>query len=306
MSPRLLKEEHGGQWTKRIDLLDEDRLQKLSPQTVEILKKIVEEETYPKKIADDLGTHEQKVYYHVRKLEDMDIIEPTRKEQKGGALCKFYRARAEAFGFDLGEGWSKANIGFKIPDKLLLFFSDFVKNGTFKGSVVVGSPEEHGPFMTSARDGHYAVQLGIFLGNLCDLEERFVVKLDTEVEAEGSYDRNLMLVGGPMTNMVTRDLNEGLKVRFDWDNRWKIASEITGKEYTSENIGLIAKTQESGQGRILVAGRDFRGTKTSIIAITQNHDKVLDGYEPGNDFYRVVKGLDRDGDGKTDEIEILE
>jgi len=160
--------------------------------------------------------------------------------------------------------------------------------------------------MTASRDGHYAVQLGLFLGGFCDLEERFVVKLDTEVKAEEALDRNLIVIGGPITNTVSRDLNEDLDVRFDWEKTWKIVSDRTGNSYSDENLGLIAKIEKNGHKRILLSGLDFEGTKTCILAATQQPEKVFDGYTRGEEFYRVIKGLDRDGDGKTDDIEILE
>ncbi|KXA88505.1 hypothetical protein AKJ57_06830, partial [candidate division MSBL1 archaeon SCGC-AAA259A05] len=114
------------------------------------------------------------------------------------------------------------------------------------------------------------------------------------------------LVGGPITNTVSRDLNEKLKVNFDWDKTWKIVSEKTGKEYLGDNLGLIAKIRENGHVWILLSGLDFKGTKTCIIAITQKYEKILRDYEGREEFYRVIRGLDRDGDGKTDDIEILE
>lgn len=307
MSNKLLKEEEGEYWVKDAQLLDEEKLQTLSPKTVEILKKVSEEETYPKRIADQLGIHEQKVYYHIKKLEDLDLIEVSKKERKGGALCKFYRATSKAFAFDLDGGWNKIKPKkLDVSDRLLSFLSEFTEGGKFHGSIVVGSPKEHGPFMTSARDGHYAVQLGIFLGNFCDLENRFVVKLDTEVKAEDALDRHLLLIGGPITNTISRDLNENLKVKFDWEKTWKIVSEVTGNEYSGENLALIAKIQESDHSRILISGLDFKGTKTGIIALTQYYDEILEDYDENEEFYRVIKGLDRDGDGKTDDIEILE
>ena len=44
------------------------------------------------------------------------------------------------------------------------FFKEFIDNGIFDGKIVVGSPQPHGPFKTSARDGHYAAHLALFLG----------------------------------------------------------------------------------------------------------------------------------------------
>ncbi len=308
MSDKLLREEEGSHYVKDIKLLDEEKLKNLNSQTVRVLEEFARERSYPKMVADRLDMHEQKVYYHVKKLEEAGLIEVYKREKAGGALCKFYRPTSEAFGFSLTDDWKKVRMDkLDVSGTILDFFAEFVEGGTFQGSIVVGSPKEHGPFMTSARDGHYAVQLGMFLGNFCDLENRFVVKLDTEVKAEGAHERNLMMIGGPITNMVTRDLNEDLDVRFDWEGKtWRIVSDATGADYMEDNLGLIAKVHEGDYARILLSGLDFEGTKSCILGITQNYEEILEDYEPGQEFYRVIRGLDRDGDGKTDDIEILE
>lgn len=308
MSDKLVREEEGSHYVKDIKLLDEEKLKNLNSQTVRVLKEFARERGYPKMAAEELDMHEQKVYYHVKKLEEAGLIEVYKREKAGGALCKFYRPTSEAFGFGLTDDWKKVRMDkLDVSGTILDFFSEFVEDGVFQGSIVVGSPKEHGPFMTSARDGHYAVQLGIFLGNFCDLENRFVVKLDTEVKAEGAHERNLMMIGGPITNMVTRDLNEDLDVGFDWEEKtWRIVSDVTGKDYKEENLGLIAKVHEGDFARVLLSGLDFEGTKSCILGITQNYEEILEDYEPGQEFYRVIRGLDRDGDGKTDDIEILE
>lgn len=308
MSARLLVEEEDGYKTKEIELTDANGIKNLGPQALLILKKLAKNSTYPKKLAEDLGIHEQKIYYYIRKLEDAGLLKIRKKEKKGGAVCKFYEPTAEAFGVNLTENWNAIKgKSSPISGKLTSFFSEFIdERGIFAGSIVVGSPKKHGPFMTSARDGHYAVQLGIFLGKLCGLEDRFVVKLDTEVKSEDATDRNLMLVGGPITNTISRDVNEKLTVGFDWDRTWRITSKRTNKEYRGENLGLIAKIKDGDYVRMLFSGLDFKGTKTCIIAITQNHNEILNDYESDEEFYRIIKGLDRDGDGKTDDIEILE
>ncbi len=307
MTERLIKEKNGDLWMKDVKILEEEKIDSLSSKTLVVLESIVEEESYPKRIAEKLDIHEQRVYYHIKKLKDSGLIEVSREERRGGALCKFYRPVAGAFAFNIDREWSRSmRNDLSVESEVLDFFSEFIGSGTFRGSMVVGSPKEHGPFMTAARDGHYAVQLGLYLGGFCDSENRFVVKLDTEVKAEKALDRDLILVGGPITNTVSRDLNENLEVGFDWEKTWKITSDVTANTYSDENIGLVAKVHDGDHVRILLSGLDFEGTKTCILGVTQQPDKVLGGYKKGEDFYRVIRGLDRDGDGKTDDIEVLE
>ncbi len=304
---KIVKEDGGQLYSKEIKVLGSDDAGAVTEKTLEVLRSIEKEGAYPKKIAEKLDIHEQKVYYHIEKLKEAGLVEVVKEERRGGALCKIYRPSADSIGFMVNDEWNKSRgSDLKVPEEALNFFNEFVSDESFSGSIVVGSPREHGPFMTASRDGHYAVQLGLFLGGFCDLEERFVVKLDTEVKAEEALDRNLIVIGGPITNTVSRDLNEDLDVRFDWEKTWKIVSDKTGNSYSDENLGLIAKIERNGHKRILLSGLDFEGTKTCILAATQQPEKVFDGYTRGEEFYRVIKGLDRDGDGKTDDIEILE
>ncbi len=308
MTEKILKQKNNTNYTKNIKLLDDNKLKNLNQKTIQVLKQIAKHQTYPKHIAKTLDMHEQKIYYHVKKLEEAGLIKVYKTEKTGGALCKFYKPTSEAYGFTLDNNWTET----KIPqagtsEKIQNFFQEFIEKEKFQGSIVVGSPKEHGPFMTSARDGHYAVQLGLFLGKYTDLENRFVVKLDTEVKAENALDRHLMMVGGPITNIISRDLNDSLDVKFDWEEKtWEIVSDITDDRYSEENIGLIAKIWQNEHARILLSGLDFKGTKTCIIGITQYYDQILENYKQGEEYYKVIKGLDRDGDGKTDDIKILE
>jgi len=46
--------------------------------------------------------------------------------------------------------------------------------------------------------------------------------------------------------------------------------------------------------------------RCSILGLTRFADDVLDGFTPGEDFYRVVAGQDRDGDGRLDAVSVLE
>ena len=195
----------------------------------------------------------------------------------------------------------------KISPKLKDFFSDFIKAGNFDGSVVVGSPLPHGPHLTEAQDGHYAIHLAMFLGNFCSLKRnQFAVKLDTEIKAEKKQNRNMILIGGPVTNIICTELNKKMKANFEWDKSWHVNA---NRRYFNETTGIIAKIKnpwDEGKAIIVLAGVRFIGTKACIIALTQHYEKVLEKFDKHKDFYCVVNGLDRDGDGQLDDIEILE
>src|SRR5947208_16844974 len=90
------------------------------------------------------------------------------------------------------------------------------RDGVFDESIVVGSPYTHGPFNTTARDSPYAVELGFFLGRLFAPRKGLVVRLDTEVKALGAGKEGMILVGGPVANIIAMDLNPPLAVNLDW------------------------------------------------------------------------------------------
>ena len=82
-----------------------------------------------------------------------------------------------------------------------------------------------------------------------------------------------------------------------------------GNEYNGDTDGLIAKINnpwDETKKIILLSGRSFEGTKSCILALTQKYDEILKGFDKNRDFYRVIRGLDKDGDGKVDDIKILE
>jgi len=63
---------------------------------------------------------------------------------------------------------------------------------------------------------------------------------------------------------------------------------------------------ESGAVIVLLSGLHAVGTMAAILGLTHFAEDVLEGYSPGEDFYRVVAGQDRDGDGRLDAVSILE
>ncbi len=304
---QLVKKEKGKKISEPIMILSnpETAFRKLNKNSLKILKMLAKKPMYASELSKELKIHEQKIYYYLNSLKEGGLIKVTREETKRGAVVRYFSPSANAFGFEIKSKKMK-----EIEDeKFISFFQEFIGSGVFDGSLVVSAAFSHGPYLTSARDGHYAVQLGFYLGKYCDLPKKFVVKLDTEIKAERKEDRNLILIGGPTVNILTNELNKKLKIKFEWNKKWVLKSEFTGKKYDDEDIALIAKITNpwnKDKKIILLSGLKFEGTKTSIIAITQYFNKVLKKYEQGKDFYCLIKGLDRDGDGKTDDIKVIE
>src|SRR5207244_6817063 len=163
-----------------------------------------------------------------------------------GGTARLYHSSSPAFGIEMGWGQSqldfqnRANYEHRHARR---FFNDYIINNSFKGLIVVGAPDPHGPYRSSARDGHYAVHLAFFLGHVTNaVPSEFIVKLDVDAKAEKMLTgNNLISIGGPGTNIVTAEFNRYLPVRFDEKNFWSGLVDWWGKRYSLDNHGLIAK-----------------------------------------------------------------
>jgi DNA-binding transcriptional ArsR family regulator len=316
----LLHEENRIQKVKEIAVIKDPQKLKmiLNRLSWKILVMLSEKEMYPLEIARKLGIHEQKVYYHIRKLAKAGAITVAKEEEKKGAIAKYYKTVSSAFGIELPQEYK---IIRKLPligidEQIQKFFKEFIgKDGAFEGKIVVGSPTPHGPFKTSARDGHYAAYLTFFLGQFAKMPEEFAIKLDVDVKAEKEEKNNLILVGGPGTNLLTQELNEYLPIRFNMQPSEQgflfggLVSRKTANVYTADAVGLIAKIVnpwDDTKRIIVLAGNKAVGTKACVLALTSFWKKTLKGYNGEDTFAKVIQGFDLDGDGKVDSIEVLE
>jgi DNA-binding transcriptional ArsR family regulator len=315
---RLLTSEQDQLMAKDIAVLDNPEKLKsvLNNLSWRILKLLSEQEMYPLEVAKKLGMHEQKIYYHIRKLAKAGVIKVVKEEEKKGAVAKYYKATYPALGIELPFGNQKVNntTAEDMDETVRTFLSPIIKNNTFNGKIVVGSPDTHGPFKAKARDGHYAAHLTFFLGKYVDLPDEFPIKLDVDVKAEKEENNNLILVGGPGTNIITQEINEHLPIRFNMMPSEHgfllggLVSEKTKKVYTADNTGVIAKIQNPWNKQktiIVLAGNKAVGTKACVLALTNFWKKTLKNYKD-QDFAVIIQGFDLDGDGKVDSIEVLE
>jgi DNA-binding transcriptional ArsR family regulator len=314
----LLSSERTQLITKDIAVFDDPEKLKsvLNKLSWKILHLLSEKEMYPMEVAKKMSIHEQKVYYHIRKLAKAGAIKVVREEEKKGAVAKYYKASFPAMGIELPFGYQKISKppAASIGNKMRQFLGPFIKNGVFDGKIIVGSPDPHGPFKARARDGHYAAYLTFFLGQFVDLPENFPIKLDVDVKAEKEESNNLILVGGPGTNLITQEFNEFLTIHFNMipsEHGFLLGgliSEKTKKVYTADNMGVIARIpnpRNTNRSVIVLAGNKAVGTKACVLALTNFGKKTLKNF--GNDnFAVVIQGFDLDGDGKVDSIEVLE
>ena len=290
----------------------------LSKLSWKILQLLSDKEMYPIEIAKKLKIHEQKVYYHIRKLLKAGAVKVVREERKKGAIAKYYKASFPALGVELPFGYRTIKT-VSLPstnERTKRFLSPFLReDGIFDGKIVVGSPDPHGPFKARARDGHYASYLTFYLGRFVELPEDFAIKLDVDVKAEKEENNNLILVGGPGTNLITQEINEFLPIRFNMMPSKHgfllggLVSEKTGNVYTGDTMGVVAKIVNPSDVKkriIVLAGNKAVGTKACVLALTKFWKETLKNFTDERKFATVIQGFDLDGDGKVDSIEVLE
>jgi len=272
-----------------------------------ILHLLHKEDLYPSEMAKRLRMNEQKVYYHVKQLQNAGLIAIVSKEEIRGTVAKRFRASHLNHALILDENWQiDEQLGTReMPKNLARFLDGFSSEGCFSGSIVLGSPDPHGPYKARARDGHYATTLGFFLGQYLH-PLGFPVTLDVDFDISTSTE-NHIIVGGPVTNLALHTINPKLRWKFSDSQPWGIQTATS--THAEDAAGLIARLQNpfTNKGSIIIlAGTRFIGTKSAVLALTQFTDKVLEGFKGQKEWYTVVQGYDIDGDGKIDQIERLE
>ncbi|MEM1946994.1 MAG: hypothetical protein QXH12_02010 [Candidatus Caldarchaeum sp.] len=267
------------------------------------------EPDYPARVAESLGVSKQVVGLYVRKMCKAGLLTEVGEVEVRGGRARLYRTTASGLAVVFPKHpWRRLSKMADMPGKLSAFLHPFVKDGKLNGLVVVGSPHPHGPFRSVAADGHYGFQLGLFLGRYVELPADFAVRLDVDVKSEKLHENNMLLLGGPGTNIITASVNSSLPIRFIENNYW--AGLVSPKQkYASEFTGIVAKTPNPSNPDnivIVLAGLRASGTKAAVISLTTRWEKLLQSYEGQDSWAAVVEGLDLDGDGKIDSVEILE
>jgi len=300
-------------FTKEISILQKPSEMRIlsNPIAWKIVNLLAGRPMYPAQIAKELKIYEQSAYYYIRKLLTIRAISQVETSFVRGGTAKLYKTEFAAFGIEMNWGEKKFEaVNGKINRNVQTFFEDFIDDGLFKGTIVVGAPDPHGPYRSSARDGHYAAQLAFFLGSFCGLPQNFVVKLDVDAKSEKiSRTVNIISIGGPGTNIITSEFNRYLPIRFDETNFWSGLIAPHGRTHTLDNHGLIAKIRNPYSEKlniVIIAGVRSAGTKSAVIALTNHGNEILKKYNQENNWALVVQGFDMDSDGKIDTIDIVD
>lgn len=291
---QIVKEENG-----KIYLMQTKEIESpYSELSTKILSFLSKKPSYPKEMAKAMKENEQKVYYHVRNLEKSGIIKVARKQDIGGAVAKYYALAKPSFFVKFGD----FEEGRKVPPANK-FIEPFVEDGRINCRIVVGSPDPHGPEKARARDAYYAVDLALFLGSFAHKASPAVI-LDVEMKSD-DLRNNLILIGGIVTNKVSKILNDKLPIRFDSSKN--IYSSLSRKTYKTDDAGIIVKMQnpfDKSKYIMLLAGKRHSGTRAAILAVVNKLGEMQKGSRKTD--AKVVEGLDTDYDGVIDDVRILE
>ncbi len=283
--------------------LTENQIQCLSDKTRrKILKILHQKPEYPVAIAKKLNLQKQKVYYHIKKLEENNLIEEERKENLSGGTATYYRPTRNNYNFTMN--LETLNDAINTSKDVENFLSPLIKQNEINGKIIVGSPDEHGPDQVRARDGHLAAEISQVIGRYGS-QKRKTTFLDTEINPE--INDNLLLLGGILTNTATKEFNNHFKTNFSDEKFPYRELETPETTYSKPTVGVISKNQHhkhKDKFIYLVAGIRNKGTQAASLAF-KNLEEILDNYKEG-EYYIVVKGLDLDGDGEIDNYEILE
>jgi DNA-binding transcriptional ArsR family regulator len=279
-----------------------------SPLAEKILKLLSEKPMYPKELARELNLNEQKIYYHIRHLQKNGFIEQVKHEAVQGAIANYYSLTSSGFFVKFKKLEKTSKISTLNTDQES-FFTPFILNNTLNATIIVGSPDPHGAERARSRDSFYAIELALLLGSYLNNSPLNAVKLDTETH-QHDLKNNLIIIGGPVVNKVTEEVNDKLPIRFNKTQSWNIESTLTNEIYTSDEIGIIVKSQNpfaNDKFILLIAGKRHAGTKAAIVALSKHLDKIVEGNIRDNKIIaKVFEGIDKDSDGIIDDIEIRE
>jgi len=275
-----------------------------SEPAIKIINELAKKPGCAMDIARALNEHEQKIYYHLRRLEKAGIISLERTEIRAGALTKIYKIDSPYLTVKL---FDDKPIEHFVRPKEAELLNPFIENGKMNSIIVVSSPDPHGRFGAASSDGYAAIDLALYLGSFLKSPE-INYKLDTQIN-ESDLKKNLILVGGPKANIVVDKINRFLPIYFDEKNDWQIISTLSKNVYRDEDVGLVIKMKNPFNPESYVfmfCGKRFKGTRAATLALIKHARELEEGNKFKDGIARIVKGVDKDSDGIIDDCVFIE
>lgn len=279
--------------------------------SLQIINELVKAPACAMDVARNIGEHEQKIYYHLRRLEAVGIVKLINTEKRYGMNAKIYDVVSPVVATKLYNDGQQITVPAKAEPEKSTILSPFIENWKLNAKIILGSPYPHGPHEATARDGIHMTEFGIFLGNfITNFDPSMpVYKIDTQATKEDLESNNLILVGGPKTNTITEKVNKQLPLYFDEADNWTIVSTKTKKRYSYDHDAVIIKTKSpfnKDKQMLVIAGRRSDGLRSAILALINHTDKIMEEKLEDGTIARVVTGFDKSADGMIDSVKILE
>jgi DNA-binding transcriptional ArsR family regulator len=294
----LLKPEHLGIFSNEL--------------AVKIINGLAKQPLCAMDIAKKLKENEQKIYYHLRKMRDAGIVRLNGTEQRYGMTAKMFEVVSPVIATKLYDGGYESGSVSDVRDpEIEKFLRPFIINGKLNARIIIGAPVQHGQYEATARDGVHAVELGLFLGRfLSSGLSPYSYRMDTEIDKHRDIKNNLILIGNPKINTIVDMINSNLPIYFDHEKEWAITSTLTQNTYKYDDDALILKIKNPFDKKkeiLLLAGKRSRGLRSAIIALTQHTHEVIKGnIEDEKTIAKVVRGIDKEGNGIIDSVTFME
>lgn len=278
--------------------------------TLDIIGEMAKTPACAMDIARRLKQNEQKIYYHLRKLERGGIIKLIGTEERYGMTAKIYSTVSPVIAAKLYEDGQKVTNKSKIEvNDMSKLLHPFIEGGKLNCDIVFGSPYPHGEYEAMARDTVHFTDFALFLGRFINSLNTYNYKLDVQMR-DNDLKNNLILIGGPRINTIVNKLNDDLPIYFDKNDNWTIKSKLTNKSYHDDENGIIVRIQNpyaKDKEILIMAGRRSVGLRSTILAFLNHSDEIMKGnVKDSRIIAKVVSGFDKSGDGRIDTVNILE
>jgi len=275
--------------TREYSLISAENFSVLAHKTRwQILQLIAQEsQIYAKQIALKLNLSESKVHYHLNLLRNAGLIISLGEKKVNRGKVKLFGLLAHNFTFSIKQNalLQKTSVFNEIIRE------KYCPDEIFIGKIIVGAAEPHGKFDALSRDGYLAGDLCWYLGSHLPIQQLpyspFFVMTDSNYKIKSPQIKdNLILIGGPITNILTETLNSHLKRKFGvyfLENRLVYQN----KEFAEPSHGIISIIRENDKWILILAGVRSLGTQAAIHAIiTDSCDLLVKDAE----FITVIRG----------------
>ncbi|NPA38249.1 MAG: helix-turn-helix domain-containing protein [Candidatus Nanohaloarchaeota archaeon] len=242
-----------------------------------IFNLLKEKESYLNEIAKHLNISPESAHYHLKILKPYLNI---RKEKTQSNFHRIYYSLKHTT-LSIGKEPSSNQIHHHF------FTSQLIR-------IIVGSPDPHGRYQVRARDSYLSAYISHYLGKR---NYEIEVIWDTEAKSLELYKNDIVVLGGPLSNVIAEMINTHTLIRFDEKSGYRTFLHGKKRIPAEDNMGLVycsINPLHHSSKLIWLAGSTLQGTFAAVLAYVKQHIKCPGAY--------LVEGLDKNSDGKIDTI----